>query len=206
MLPWSVIGLQYCVRFCHTTVSALKVKVLVAQSYPTFATPWTVACQAPLSMEFSRQEYWSGLPYPCPGDLPDSGIECWSPALQAGSLPSMPSFAYIYLLPLEPPSYHRSSQSTKLSSLCYIQLLPANSLFYTRQCVYVDATLSICPTLSFPIFLKKSILISILTFQLFCFERILMLLQDLQIATLINKNLSVNIVLIHIKYKNLPSM
>ena len=50
--------------------------------------PWTVACQAPLSMEFSRQEYWSGLPFPSPGDLPDPGIEPGSPALQADSLPS----------------------------------------------------------------------------------------------------------------------
>ena len=53
----------------------------VAQSCPTFATPWTVAYQAPLSMEFSRQEYWSGLPFPSPGDLPDQGIEPESPAL-----------------------------------------------------------------------------------------------------------------------------
>ena len=51
-------------------------------------TPWTVAYQAPLSMEFSRQEYWSGLPFP-PGDLPDLG-EPRSPALQAGTLPSEP--------------------------------------------------------------------------------------------------------------------
>ena len=42
-------------------------------------TPWTVACQAPLSMEFSRQEYWSGLPFPTPGDIPDLGIEPTSP-------------------------------------------------------------------------------------------------------------------------------
>ena len=48
--------------------------------------PWTVAYQAPLSMEFSRQEYWSGLPFPSPGDLPDPGIEPRSPALQADSL------------------------------------------------------------------------------------------------------------------------
>ena len=55
-----------------------------------FVTPWTVTCQAPLSMEFSRQEYWSGLPYSFPGDLPHPGIEPGSPALQADSLPSMP--------------------------------------------------------------------------------------------------------------------
>ena len=53
-----------------------------------FATPWTVACQAPLFMGFSRKEYWSGLPFPSPGDLPDPGIEPGSPALQADSLPS----------------------------------------------------------------------------------------------------------------------
>ena len=45
------------------------------------ATPWTVACQAPLSKEFARQEYWSGSPFPSPGDLSDPGIEPWSPAL-----------------------------------------------------------------------------------------------------------------------------
>ena len=50
------------------------------------ATPWTVAFQAPLSMEFSKQEYWSGLPFPFPGDLPDSGIESGSPALQKDAL------------------------------------------------------------------------------------------------------------------------
>ena len=48
--------------------------------------PWSVARQAPLSMEFSRQEYWSGLPFPSPGDLPDPGIEPSSPALWADSL------------------------------------------------------------------------------------------------------------------------
>jgi hypothetical protein len=55
-----------------------------------FATPWTVACQAPLYMEFSRQEYWSGLPFPSLGDLPDPGIEPGSPTLQTDSLLSEP--------------------------------------------------------------------------------------------------------------------
>ena len=59
---------------------------LVANSCPTLATPWTVACQAPLSIAFSRQEHWSGLPFPSPGDLPNPGIKPGSPALQAGSL------------------------------------------------------------------------------------------------------------------------
>ena len=51
-------------------------------------TPWTVACQAPLSMGFSRQEYWGGQPFPFPGDLPNPGIEPRSPALPAYSLPA----------------------------------------------------------------------------------------------------------------------
>ena len=53
-----------------------------------FVIPWTVVHQVPLSMGFSRQEYWSGLPFPSPGDLPDPGIEPRSPALQADALPS----------------------------------------------------------------------------------------------------------------------
>ena len=59
---------------------------LVTKSCPTLVTPWTVAHQAPLSMGFSREEYWSGLPFSSPGDLPDSGIEHGSSALQADSL------------------------------------------------------------------------------------------------------------------------
>ena len=55
-----------------------------------FTTLWTIACQASLSTEFSRQEYWSGLPFPSPGDLPNPEIKPGSPALQAVSLPSEP--------------------------------------------------------------------------------------------------------------------
>ena len=56
-----------------------------------FVTPWTIACQGPLSMGFSRQEYWSRLPFPSPGNVPKPGIEPRSPALRADSLPSEPS-------------------------------------------------------------------------------------------------------------------
>ena len=55
-----------------------------------FATPWTVAYQAPPSLEFSRHEYWSGLPFPSPEDLPDPEIKPGSPALQADAIPSEP--------------------------------------------------------------------------------------------------------------------
>ena len=62
----------------------------VAQSCLTLCDPWIVAYQAPPSMEFSRQAYWSGLPFPSPGDLPNPEIEPKSPALQADALTSEP--------------------------------------------------------------------------------------------------------------------
>ena len=74
----------------------MKVKLL--SRVRLFATPWTVAYQAPLSMGFFRQERWSGLPFPSPGDLPNPGIEPGSPALQADALPPEP--------PGKPLSYH----------------------------------------------------------------------------------------------------
>ena len=90
---------------------------LVAKLCPNLTNPWTVACQVPLFMEFSRQEYWSGLPCPSPGDLPDPGIKPRSPALQADSLPSDPpgkpslsaypvlnsSHVFFHLTPLSSP-------------------------------------------------------------------------------------------------------
>ena len=68
----------------------VKVKVKSLSRVQLFATVWTVGHQAPLSMGFSRQEYWSALPFPSPEDLPDPGIEPRSPALQADALPSEP--------------------------------------------------------------------------------------------------------------------
>ena len=59
---------------------------LVTKLCLTLATPWTIARQAPLSMGFSRQEYWRGLPFPSPGNLPYPGVESGSPALQVDSL------------------------------------------------------------------------------------------------------------------------
>ena len=64
----------------------------------TFVTPWTVACQAPLSVGFSRQEYWSGLPFPSPGDLPNPGMESGSPALAGGFFATVaPGKACVYM-------------------------------------------------------------------------------------------------------------
>ena len=67
------------IQFVFPTVKEKKVKSL--SRVRLFAIPWTVAHQAPPSMRFSRQEYWSGLPFPSPGDLPNPGIEPGSPAL-----------------------------------------------------------------------------------------------------------------------------
>ena len=67
--------------------SELKAKVKSLSRVQLFATPWTVACQAPLSVGFPRHEYWSGLLFPSPGNLPDSGIEPMSSTLQVISLP-----------------------------------------------------------------------------------------------------------------------
>ena len=73
-----------------TLLTKVKVKMKSLSRVQLFATPWTVAYQAPPSMRFSRQEHWSGLPFPSPGDLPYPGIEPWSPALQADTLTSQP--------------------------------------------------------------------------------------------------------------------
>ena len=79
------------------SIYKVKVKVKSLIRVQLFATPWTVAYQAPPSMGFSRQECWSGLPFPSPGDLPNPGIEPGSPALQADTLPSEPPGKYVYL-------------------------------------------------------------------------------------------------------------
>ena len=68
----------------------MKVKVKSLSSGWLFATPWTIAHQAPPSIGFSRQEYWSGWPFPSPGDLPNPGIKPGSPTLQTDALPFEP--------------------------------------------------------------------------------------------------------------------
>ena len=74
----------------HRGLSSTESEIVSCCCVQLFVTPWTVNHQAPLSMEFSRQEYWSGLPFPSPGVLPDPGIKPRSPVLQADPLPSEP--------------------------------------------------------------------------------------------------------------------
>ena len=82
-----------CFFFCFSASQSASVQwdllllLFSVSRVQLFATPWTVACQPPLSMGFSRQEYWGGLPFPFPQELPDSGIKPVSPAWQADSLP-----------------------------------------------------------------------------------------------------------------------
>ena len=78
-------------------ISAPESEVKLLSRVCLFATLWTVAYQARPSMGFSRQEYWSGLPFPSPGDLPDPGIEPRSPALQADALPPGPLWRQRFL-------------------------------------------------------------------------------------------------------------
>ena len=82
---WTEVTFEY-----FLTSVCYKVKVKSLSCVRRFATPWTAARQAPPSMGFSRQGYWSGLPFPSPGHLPTPGIEPGSPTLRAGSLPSEP--------------------------------------------------------------------------------------------------------------------
>ena len=96
----------------HEWISFPVISVCVLSRFSCvqlFAIPWTVAHQAPPSMGFSRQEYWNGLPFPSPGDLPDPGIELaslTSPSLAMGSLPPAPSgkplLAVLLYLPVSP--------------------------------------------------------------------------------------------------------
>ena len=89
------IHIQIFIENLLCTKHKVKVKVKSLIRVRLFATPWTVAYQAPPSMGFSRQEYWSGLPFPSPGDLPDPGIELGSPAFQADALTSETSISKV---------------------------------------------------------------------------------------------------------------
>ena len=94
---WPLLSCQACLKthFKLRARNCMSNKVVSSSSLSLrcvqlFVTPWTVAYQAPPSMGFSRQEYWSGLPFPSPRDLPDPGIEPKSPAFQADALTSEP--------------------------------------------------------------------------------------------------------------------
>ena len=108
-----------------------------------FATPWTIVCQAPLSLGFSRQEYWSGLPCPPPGDLPNTGIEL--------IFPTSPALQEMHSLPLS----HRESQmwylppvilyKTKHSQvLCYYKLVRQSPECRADHCTHIKVCSGPC--------------------------------------------------------------
>ena len=85
--------IEKCAYICHIH-SIERKKMQSLSPVQLFVTPWTVAFHALTCMGFSRQQYWSGLPFPPPGDLPKPGIEPRTPALQVDALPSQPRFFY----------------------------------------------------------------------------------------------------------------
>ena len=100
---------------------------LVTKLSPTLVTPWTVARQAPLSIGFSKHEYWSGLPFPFPGDLPNPGIKPGSPALQA-------DFFLPTELPGKPKCEHlRDTKSSIKQHFPNSQLSCYKSIYGTRS-------------------------------------------------------------------------
>ena len=80
-----------CVRVCVCVRACTRMHTCVLGQVQCIATLWTVACQASLSLRFSQEEYWSGLPFPPPGGLPDPGIESVSPLLAGGFFTTEPS-------------------------------------------------------------------------------------------------------------------
>ena len=102
-VPCAISEFSLVIHFIHKVKSLSRVRL--------FPTPWTVAHQAPLSMGFSTQEYWSGLPFPSPGDLPDPRIEPRSPALRADTLTSEPPGEPILYLVVYICQYQSSNSS-----------------------------------------------------------------------------------------------
>ena len=105
----------------------VKVKVKSLSGVPLFVTPWTVAYQAPPSMGVSRQECWSGLPFPSPEDLPNPGIEPGSPALQAHALLSEP--------PGKPGLYTRGLKIGRTNVLCVVKVFLTEVLFRNSETI-----------------------------------------------------------------------
>ena len=115
----------------------LQARMCVSRSVESdFATPWTVAHQAPQSMEFSRQKYWSGLSFPCPGDLSNPGIEHESPTLLADALLSEPPGKLFFLPRL--CVYGREKQKRLLPSLLQSLTVVRNSIIVYWRVVSVS--------------------------------------------------------------------
>jgi len=112
------------------------VKVKLLSHVQLFATPWTVAYQASLSMGFSRQEYWSGLPFPPPGDLPNPGIKPMSP--EPPAFPALTGRFFTTKSPRKPPNLTISSGNNFIYSFHFIE----SGLFPTcPACVFIKSVM-----------------------------------------------------------------
>ena len=145
-LPGPVINIGLFFKWVSEWVKSLSCVQL-------YATPWTVACQVPPSMGFSRQDYWSGLPFPSPGDLPDSGIEPWSPTLQAGFTVwatreklsnSFPKFMYHFL------SHCQGGRSSFSVLSPAVGTVTGFCFSYSTVCMSNSLVLPCCLDLHFP--------------------------------------------------------
>ena len=127
--------------------------VIVVQSLRhvlLFETPWTIAHQTPLSMGFPRQEYWSGLPYPPPGDLPNLGIKLASPALTVGFSTTEPPGSPVMksFLMNSPPLFFALLFMSQIRPYCLV-LISQNLAFYTTVLFIQSMTVNLSPLLVF---------------------------------------------------------
>ena len=147
------------ISLCYTVgPCCLSILLLLFSCYvKLFVTPWTRALQASLSMEFSRQAYWSGLPFPSPRNLPDPGTEPGSPALQADSLPSEPpgstQLCGRYALSQVMEWYSKLCAAARGASPKKIQEQPA--LMETRHISVTVQTVRIHSTFSTPLYVAS---------------------------------------------------
>ena len=145
-LNWSIINLKCCVScgyvakrfsYIHLHIHILLFSLL--NHVPFFATPWPVAHQAPLSVAFPREEYWSGLPFPSPGDLPGSGIKPISPVLQVDFFyhcAAREAHIYTYNIYVYIILFHYwLLQDIEYSPLCYPVGLCWLSVLYIIVCI-----------------------------------------------------------------------
>ena len=142
-LSTHMVALQYCVSFCCTGKWFSYSEVKSLSRVWLFATAWTVAYKASLSIGFSRQEYWSGLPFPSPGYLPNPGIEPRSPALQAGALTSEPQgklYIYIYALFFGFPSHLNHQRAVSRVSVLHVRFSLVS--YFIHSSVYMAVPVS----------------------------------------------------------------
>ena len=133
----------------HSAVSVCVCVCVLPSPVWLFTTPWAVTLQPPLSTEFFRQEYWSGLPFPSPGDLPDPGIEPGSASLKVDSSPSeSPGKIHQGRASFRHPIYNKLNVACLQTWQCLCTLLsnvhPSENLLCIHTCLFRSLTLFSC--------------------------------------------------------------